>query len=637
MGANQTMETVQIEPKKPYFEQKTLDLFARSCRQWEPRRRLTVSEWADQNRVLTSVSSSEPGPWRTSRAEYQREIMDSIEDWEEVVIMASAQVGKTEFLMNVTGSYIAQDPCPIIHVLPKDDMVESYSKTRFTPMVNSTAALLEKVGVAKTRDSSNTISEKSFPGGYLAIVGANAPDNLASRPVQVVLCDEIDRFPVSSGNEGDPIALVTARTKTFKHKRRHLFVSTPVDKETSRINQLYENSTMEQWFLPCPHCNEMQPLRFKNGINYDFHIEDGEFIVTRAEHVCLYCGALGSEKDWKRGEGAWVARKQHTTRRGFHINQLSSPWSDWKEIVKSFLVAKQEGVDKLKVFINTVLGEPWVTKKTGMDEKTLAARREEYKCDVPEGVKIITAAVDTQDDRFEVEIIGWGAGKESWRIEYQRIYGDLNRPEVWQDLDRFLCRTWMGANGREFRIVGAAMDSGGHFTKEVYEFTKAREYRRIFSIKGQGINPKTAEHVPFISRHSKTQMNGALLIHLGVDDGKLKVHDSLKVEQQGPLYCHFPGEDKGYTEEYFLGLTAETQVLTKREGVKYKTWTKIRDRNEPFDLAVYNRAVVEILNPNLLLPVEQQPNGPKIDPDSSVRTQVRPRRRAGVASKGIQI
>ncbi|WP_211746432.1 phage terminase large subunit family protein [Paenibacillus sp. Marseille-Q4541] len=626
------METVQNEPKKIHFDQQTLDLFARSCQQWEPRRRLTVSEWADQNRVLTSVSSSEPGPWRTSRAEYQREIMDSIESWEEVVIMASAQVGKTEFLMNVTGSYISQDPCPIIHVLPKDDMVESYSKTRFTPMVNSTPALLEKVGVAKTRDSSNTISEKSFPGGYLAIVGANVPDNLSSRPVQVVLCDEIDRFPVSSGNEGDPIALVTARTKTFKHKRRHLFVSTPVDKETSRINQLYENSTMEQWFLPCPHCEEMQPLRFKDGIKYDYHVEDGEFIVTRAEHVCLYCGALGSEKEWKRGEGQWVARKQHTTRRGFHINQLSSPWSDWKEIVKSFLVAKNEGVDKLKVFINTVLGEPWVTKKTGMDEKTLAARREEYEYEVPDGVKIITAAVDTQDDRFEVEIMGWGAGKESWRIEYQRIYGDLDRPEVWKDLDRFLCRSWIGKDGREFRIVGACMDSGGHYTKEVYEFTKAREHRRIYAIKGQGVNPKTAEHVPFISKHTRTQMSNALLIHLGVDDGKVKVYDSLKLENPGPLYCHFPDDEgKGYTMEYFLGLTAETHKIVVKEGVKYKAWVKIRDRNEPFDLAVYNRAVIELLKPNLSLPIEQQPNGPKVNPDEPV-VRVRKKKKQGVSS-----
>ncbi|KHF33375.1 Phage terminase large subunit (GpA) [Paenibacillus sp. P1XP2] len=292
-----------------------------------------------------------------------------------------------------------------MHVLPNEDLIQAYSKKRLTPMINNSEVLRKKVGVAKSRDSSNTIEEKSFPGGYVTIVGANAPAGLSSRPVQIVLCDEVDRFPISSGKEGDPIALATARTKTFRHKRRHLFVSTPVDKETSRIYQLYEDSTMEQWCLPCPHCGELQPLRFKDGIVYEHYIsESGEIVVTKAEHRCMYCGMLGSEKEWKRGEGAWIARKEHSTRRGFHINQLSSPWSDWREVAKAFLVAKREGVDKLKVFVNTVLGEPWETEKKGVDDKSLAARREDYPYDVPPGVKVITAAVDTQDDRFEIEV-----------------------------------------------------------------------------------------------------------------------------------------------------------------------------------------------------------------------------------------
>jgi phage terminase large subunit GpA-like protein len=609
---------------------KTVDLFTRANRQWEPKRRLSVSEWADQNRVLTTESSAEAGPWRTSRAEYQREIMNSIEFWEEVVIMASAQVGKTEFLLNVTGSYIDQEPCPIMHVLPNEDLIQAYSKKRLTPMINNSDVLRSKIGVAKSRDSGNTIEEKSFPGGYVTIVGANAPSGLSSRPVQIVLCDEVDRFPVSAGKEGDPISLATARTKTFRHKRRHLFVSTPVDKETSRINQLYEDSTMEQWCLPCPHCNELQALRFKDGIVYEHYVsESGEIVVTKAEHRCVYCGVLGTEKEWKRGEGAWIARKEHTSRRGFHINQLSSPWSDWREVAKAFLVAKREGVDKLKVFINTVLGEPWETKQKGVNEKTLAARREPY-FEVPAEVKVITAAIDTQDDRFEIEVKGWGAGKESWGIEYHRIYGNLDKPDIWRELDEFLCRSWIGENGREYRIIGACMDSGGHYTKEVYEFTRPRNYRHIYAIKGQGISAKTAKEVPFIHKKSKTQLEGAALWILGVDDGKVKVFDSLNVQEPGPLYCHFPGEDRGYSEEYFLGLTAEVPVYQMISGQKYKTWKKVRDRNEPFDLAVYNRAVIEILRPNLSLPIERQPNGPKVVPGGTV--VAKKRRKQGVSS-----
>lgn len=556
--------------------------------------------------------------------------MNSIEEWEEVVIMASAQVGKTEFLLNVTGSYIDQEPCPILHVLPNDTLIQAYSKKRLSPMLNSTEALRSKIEAAKSRGSGSTIEEKSFPGGYVAIAGANVPDDLKSRPIQVVLCDEVDSFPISSGNEGDPIALATARTKTYRHKRRHLFVSTPVDKETSRIYQLYQDSTMEQWCLPCPHCGELQPLRFKDGIVYDHYVsESGEIVVTKAEHRCAYCGLTGSEKEWKHGEGQWIARKEHSTRRGFHINQLSSPWSDWREVTKAFLVAKREGVDKLKVFINTVLGEPWETKGEGINERTLAARREAYEYEVPTGVKVLTAAVDTQDDRFEVEVIGWGAGKESWRIEYHVIPGNLDTPGPWRELDEFLTRSWIGEGGREFRIIGACIDSGGHYTKEVYEFTRPRNYRRIYAIKGQGITPKTAKHIPFIYKKSKTQREGAILWSLGVDDGKVKIFDSLNVKEPGPLYCHFPGEEQGYTEDYFLGLTAEEPFYQVIGGQKYKTWRKIRDRNEPFDLAVYNRAVIEILRPNLSLPIERQPNGPKVIPGGGA---VKKRRKKGASS-----
>ncbi|OPG98438.1 terminase [Chryseobacterium mucoviscidosis] len=617
--------------------QKTIDLFTKANKQWEPKRRLKVSEWADANRVLTTESSSEAGPWRTSRAEYQRDIMDSIEDWENVVIMASAQVGKTEFLLNVTGSYIDQDPCSIIHVLPKDDMVDSYSKKRLNPMIKSTPALNEKIGVSKSRDSSNTISEKSFPGGYVAIVGANAPDNLASRPIQVVLCDEVDRFPISSGKEGDPIALVTARTTTFKHKRRHLYVSTPVDKETSRIYKLYEDSTMEQYHLACPHCDEMQPLTFGNGkdtgIKFEHYVsESGEIVVTKAEHRCAYCGMLGTEKDWKKAAGQWVARKEHSTTRGFHINQLYSPWSDWREVAKKFLIAKRDGIDMLKVFVNTVLGEPWETKTEGMNEKTLKARAEEYATPVPEGVKLLTAAVDTQDDRFEVEIMGWGAGKESWRIEYHRIYGDLSQPKVWEDLEEYLWRSREGPDGHQFRIVGGCMDSGGHYTDQVYQFCKDREHRYFYAIKGLGTSVKTAETVGFIARHTRTPIIKNVLVHLGVDEGKVKVFDSLRVKEPGPLYCHFAGDDQGFTEEYFLGLTAETQVLEKKEGNFYKVWKKIRDRNEPLDLAVYNRASIEILKPDLTLPLHRQPNGPVVEPGKVVFAQVKRKKRRGVSS-----
>ncbi len=583
----------------PMVDKRTIQLFQQRCEQWSPKPRLTVSQWADNNRVLTTESSAEPGPWRTDRAPYQREIMDSIEHWQEVVIMASAQVGKTEFLLNVTGSYIDQDPCPIMHMLPNDDLIKSYSTKRLQPMINASAPLTNKVTAAKGREAGNTMEEKSYPGGYITIVGANSAANLSSRPIQVVLCDEVDRYPVSAGKEGDPVKLATARTTTFRHKRRHLFVSTPLDKDTSRIYEMYEDSTAEKWNMRCPHCGELQPLEFTQ-LDFEYYAsESGEIVVTRAEYRCIQCGMLGTEKAWKSSEGEWVATKTHTKRRGFHINQLASPWSDWRTIAGEFLIAKREGPEKLKTFINTVLGEPWEEKRKQMNHKQLQQRQYDYGADVPAGVKILTAAIDTQSDRLEVEVIGWGAGKENWRIEYHRIYGNLATDQPWNDLREYLQRHWQDARGWKFPIAAAFIDSGGHFTKEVYDFAAPLEHRKIYAIKGMGQNTKSGETIPLIYRQTTTDLSSAKLFILGVDEGKAKVVAGLKITEPGPLYSHFPKQEKGYTEEYFLSLTAEIQKRKRVDGVERKIWIKIRNRNEAFDLAVYNRAVIELLNPPL--------------------------------------
>lgn len=581
---------------------KTIRLFARIARTWAPQPDLTISQWADQYRVLTPEGSSEPGPWRTDRAPYQREIMDSINDplIEEVAIMASAQVGKTEFLLNMIGYHIDQDPAPIMYLLPTEDLIKSFSQKRLAPMISASPVLRSKVYEAKGRDAGNTISEKSFPNGYITIVGANSPSGLSSRPIRIVLCDEVDRYPASAGTEGDPITLATERTATF-NKRKHVYVSTPVLKETSRINQLYEDSTMEEWNLPCPHCDEYQPMVFGNVKFEKLESESGEITVTRVEYCCSHCGALGSEKEWKNGEGKWVPRKKHSYRRGFHLNQLVSPWVSWNKIVRKFLVAKREGPEKLKVWENTVMGNPWEEKGEQIEEDVLLSRLQGYPAGgVPDGVKVLTAAVDTQDDRFEIEVMGWGAGRESWGIEYHRIYGDLSQPKIWADLDEYLSRTWTNSEGRRFSIRTAFIDSGGHYTTEVYKFTSVRKARGIFAIKGySGAN---GENVSLLHTWSVNKKHKAMLITLGVDEGKAKVFSSLQIKEPGPGYCHFP-LDKGYNRDYFRGLTAEVLVTKMRAGVKFRQWKQIRKRNEPLDLRVYNLAALEALNPNLEAPL----------------------------------
>lgn len=604
--------------------EKTINLFKQVSSSWEPRPDLTVSEWADKYRVLTTETSAEAGPWRTDRAPYMREIMDSVSDnsTEEVAVMASAQVGKTEFCLNMVGFHIDYDPAPIMFMLPNKNLIDYFSKKRLSTMIDASPALKNKVEDPKSRDAGNTIDEKSFPGGYISIVGANAPASLSSRPIRLVLCDEVDRYPVSAGTEGDPISLATKRTTTFGHNRKHVFVSTPLIKETSRIEKLYNDSTMEEWCLPCPSCGDYQPMKFEY-LKFDYEKQDEEFMITQAEYVCRDCGTLHSEKEWKSMLGKWIARKRHSSRRGFHLNQLVSPWSSWKEIVRSFLIAKRDGTETLKSWTNTVLGESWEEEGEQLEEEALMERAEEYGVDVPDGVKVLTAAVDVQDNRFEIEVVGWGQGKESWGIQYHAIYGDLKQKKIWEELDEFLLRSWKDADGNSFEISCACIDSGGHFTQEVYQFVAPRESRKVYAIKGQG--NRNGQFVPLIGSVSRVKRYNVNLFNIGVDEAKSKVTSRLKVESEGPGYCHFP-KGQGYNYDYYKGLTAEKLVKRYRSGVAYFAWKKVRERNEPIDLRVYNTAALEIFNPNLELTYH-----------STASANKKRKRKRGVISKGVRV
>lgn len=545
---------------------------------------LTVSEWADANRRLSKESSAEAGQWRTERAPYQREIMDAINDpaIEDIVIMASAQVGKSEIILNALGYFIDYDPSPILLIQPTEQKAKDFSKERVAPMIRDTPVLRDRVGDAKSRDSSNTVMYKSFPGGFVAMGGANAPSGLAARPIRILLADEIDRYPASAGDEGDPLDLAEKRTNNF-YNRKKIKVSTPTIKNVSRIEKEFELSTKEYYNLPCPKCEEPQPLSWPQ---IDFETESMR---------CMYCGHLSNEFEWKNQSGEWIATAESKIR-GFHLNELLSPWRRWGEIIDAFKKAKKKGNEALKVWVNTSLGESWEAEGTVVEEDMIYSRREEYDAEVPEEVKILTAAVDVQDDRFEIEVVGWGADKESWGIEYHVLHGDLKKKQVWNELDAYLQKTFKKADGRAFGIAVTCIDSGGHFTQEVYRFTKAREARRIYAIKGA--SARAGEYVPLIASTSRPKPLRALLISLGVNEGKSRVMSNLQITDFGPNYCHFP-VGNGYEMPYFKALTAEKLETVIKNGNTYQVWKKIRARNEAFDLRVYNTAALEIANPNL--------------------------------------
>lgn len=551
----------------------------------KPPKKLTVSEWSDEYRQLSSEASAESGKWRTSRAEYQRGIMDAFSDPKihTVVWMSSAQVGKTEALLNIIGYFVDQDPSPMLLLQPTLDMAQAFSKDRLAPMTRDTKVLTHKIKDSKAKDSGNTILHKSFAGGHITMAGANSPASLASRPVRVVLCDEVDRYPASAGAEGDPVNLAFKRSTTFWNKKRML-TSTPTIKGVSRIEAAYEDSDQRKFEVPCPECNTYQVLKWSN-VSWD----DGSF--DTAKYFCDSCGCGWDDSSrWRSvSKGRWVANAESNGVAGFWLNELYSPWVKLSDMAKSFSEAKKSQ-HTLKTFINTSLGETWEDDQgEKIEESFLMANREDYTT-LPKEALIITCGVDTQDDRLEGEIKAWGDGNESWGVTPFRIEGKPSQKQVWDDLDNYINATYTRADGVELRVSCTCIDSGGHFTDEVYKYCKRREFKRVFAVKGSSIAGK-----PIVSRPTTSNKLKVKLFTVGTDTAKELIFSRLQLEDFGEGFMHF---NKKYDEEYFKMLTSEKIVTTFKRGRPVRIWKPTRPRNEALDYTVYNLAALAILNPN---------------------------------------
>src|SRR3954466_507723 len=455
-------------------------IFEKAARSLRPPPRWSVSQWADESpRYLSPESSAEPGPWSNARAPYQRDIMDALNDpaIETVVIMSSAQIGKTEIINNILGYFIDQDPSPILVVMPTLEIAHAWSKDRLAPMLRDTPSLRGKVKEAKAKLADNTMLHKKFPGGHLTIAGANSPSSLASRPIRIVCCDEVDKYPASAGTEGDPVNLAFKRTTAFWN-RRHIMVSTPTIKGASRIEAAYEISDQRRFHVPCPHCDSLQVLKWSQ-------VHWPQNRPEEAAYACEHCGVelTDADKPGMLSRGEWIAEMPGRSTAGFHVNELYSPWVTWPQMAKAFLEAKRLP-ETLKTWINTSLGETWEQEGESVDDGTLYGRREEYAAEVPRDAVVLTAGVDVQEDRLEVEVVAWGETEECWSIEYRTIRGNPAQGEIWYELDAYLARTFDHQSGVRLRIACALIDSGGHHTKQVYAFCKPRVTRRIYACKG---------------------------------------------------------------------------------------------------------------------------------------------------------
>lgn len=502
----------------------------------------------------------------------------------EVVVMAGAQLGKTEAILNILGFHIAHDPCPILVLQPTLEMAQAFSKDRVAAgLVRSTPALRGKIKDPRARDSGNTTLHKVFPGGALTMVGANSAAGLASRPIRLVLCDEVDRYPPSAGTEGDPIQLARKRAATFWN-RKVIMVSTPTNKGASRIEQAFEASDQRRYHVPCRHCEQFQVLKWANVQWID---KDPE----TARYACEGCGALWTDADriWAIRNGEWRASKPFTGVAGFAINGMYSPWTPLADGVRDFMAAKKSP-EMLRVWTNTYLGETWEDQGETVDDWALAERREPLPS-IPDEVIVLTAGVDVQDNRLEVTVLGHGRDDETWVLSHDTLWGDPSTPQLWTALDSKLFAQYETESGRQLMVRSSCVDSGGHYTNAVYAYAKRNAGRRVFAIKGMG-----GEGKAMVGRPSKNNVGKCPLFPVGVHTVKDALFGRLKVADPGPAYVHFSDT---LPDEYFKQLTAEKIVTRYHKGFQRREFIKTRPRNEALDCFVYALAAHAIIGVNV--------------------------------------
>lgn len=528
--------------------------------------------------------------------------MDAISDplIREVWFMKSAQVGWTEILNNVIGFFIDLDAAPILLVQPTLEMAEAWSKDRFAPMLRDTPCLQERIADPKARDSGNTLLHKKFTGGHLTVAGANSPAGLASRPIRVVLFDEVDRFPASAGTEGDPVSLGKKRSATFWN-RKMLAGSTPTIKGSSRVESGFESSDQRYYFVPCPHCGESQRLLWAQ-----VRWPDGD--PRAAQYVCKACAREIPEalKYEMLRQGEWRSTKPSTGIAGFHISELYSPWSSWGEMAVSFLEANKLP-ETLQTWINTSLGETWEEKSATPEAAGLLARREAYTADtVPPGVLLVVMGTDVQDDRLESTIWGFGADEQCWRLGQIILRGDPGGSALWAEHDDVLRRRFTTDDGRSLVIEACAVDSGGHFTEHVYAYCQRRKRNRVWAIKGkEGVGrlvwPKT-------STRTKTR---AQVWIIGVDTAKDLIYQRLnRVKEPGPGYMHF---DADTSQEWLDQLTSETVTHKLVAGRKVRQFKPKASgsKQEGLDTTVYAYAAMIGRGGAALLAARAKAHAPK--------------------------
>jgi phage terminase large subunit GpA-like protein len=559
---------------------------------------MTVSQWADRYRWLSGKGSAEKGQWRTDRTPYLREPMDCLSpssQWRRVVLMFGSQMGKTEVVLNWLGAIIHLWPGPTLLVQPTLDMAKRLNRQRLDPLLKETPVLTELIAPARSRDSGNTMFLKEFRGGLFVLTGANSGSALQSMPAAYLAADEVSSYPMEADDKGDPLENAETRTSTFP-MGKVLITSTPGTRGACRITEEYEKRSDRRGYaalMPCCGANEV--LRWREHAQWDR--PDGDVWMR-----CPACGErVGQEHKTAMMMGAvWKpSAVGDGMTAGFHLPGWYAPagWTSWEQIRDEFLRAHGDPL-LLKGWVNKRAAEAWEDEALAkVSADGLIVRAGEYRAGTCQaGVLVLLMSVDVQDTWLEVVVKGYGRGDESWRVWHQKIEGDPAQDDVWDQVLTILRTEFPREGGGTMRVKFCAVDTGGHFTAEAYNWAREHAKEGVVAIKGS--NKRDA---PALSKGNKidvtfrgrTIANGLTLYMVGGHGLKRTVYSRLKIGEPGAGYVHFDDET---TEEYLAGLTAERLQPRYVKGFQVLEWhCPSGARNEPLDLEVYCLAMLELV------------------------------------------
>ncbi|WP_375592191.1 phage terminase large subunit family protein [Chitiniphilus eburneus] len=560
-----------------------------------------VDQWADEfMRIPRDAGAAEPGPYRTERTPYAREPMRCLSPThpaKRVVTMVASQLMKTQIALNWIGACMHMAPANILALLPSLSLAKRVSG-RIGKTIDATPVLKQRVAPPRSRDARNTMDTKEFSGGTLYVTTAGSAANLAELSARYIYGDEVDRWEASVNGEGDPVELAETRASTFGRHAKLYFSSSPTVKGASRIADLYADSDQRHYYVPCPHCDHMQTLEWE-------HLRwDDEY--HHAFYLCGECGKAIEEHHKSRmlAQGEWRAHADGDGETvGFYLNGLYSPsgWLSWLSMAKQFDKAKRAqdrgDPEPMQVFYNTRLARVWDVAEGQAQASELQARAEDYRLGtIPAGVLVLTASVDTQHNRLELLIIGWGVGMERWVVDHQVIMGDPASDTTWAALEERLTATYAHPSGQVLGIAATAIDSGGHHTDEVYQFTRLRRWRNVLAVKGASKpnKPVIAQRASKVdvTWRGVTEKHGAELWIIGTDTAKDWLYNRYALVD-GPGAIHFSTD---LPDEFYRQATAERKLTRYVKGFPRHEWVKPRaERNEALDLLVYNLAMAQYL------------------------------------------